>query len=172
MNKYETTNEDIDFLPSTLAFTIPLLKYYALNAIIIDARQGGLVLGEPHPKEGVEKIHLLELSARFEVLMLGLVPEPNMDEVFAIYRGSIEGGEYILSREAIEKYERRFDEINSDLSPSESLKQIPLTQYTKIINAYGDEHKYLLIKSNWAVVNKHATARNLAELELMNALVL
>lgn len=153
-------------------FNFDFFKGHLRNGKLIDARKGGLVLGKPHPEVGqshLNNIHVLFIRPNLELFLLDLLRD-NPEDLVA-YFGSIEGGEYILCAEAKRKYEQLFDEINADLTPSKPIQQITITNHTRIINAFDEGDNYLLVDSQFAIVNKHATARNLADLELMNALI-
>ena len=120
---------------------------------IIDAREGGLVLGRSH--------------AEGDICIL----KSNEDGKFFI-DGCLEGGEYLVNTLAAEKNKQRIEEINKYYVKNEvcALDNIRLSMKTRIINTHSEPSDKLIFfgGSPIFIVNKYATAKSYYELEALN----
>lgn len=127
--------------------------------VVVDGRGGGLLLGADHDDFGHVGIWVLMRED---------------DERLRLQEYSVEGGEYLLTVDATQKYTTRIHELNRY-----SLDEI--TQHTQKANPWAATRvvdvtvaspvfiRLLWVDSGQAVVNRKATFENLAELEKMNA---
>jgi hypothetical protein len=83
--------------------------------------------------------------------------------------GAMHGGEYLLSTEATHKHSTRLEEINAQKGDWTPLRGIGLTEATSVLNTnLVAGTASLWLQGNQFVVNRHATAKHLEELEQLN----
>lgn len=115
---------------------------------IIDGRAGGLVLGRPH-KNG----NVYTLAERDGEYICPL---------------SMEGGEYLINRDAYDANKKQIDEINTFKEFHET-PPIEITNLLRIINTHSEiNDKIVFIEYGQFIVNKNATSRYLNELQEIN----
>ncbi|MDM1366358.1 hypothetical protein HX017_15560 [Myroides marinus] len=123
------------------------------NEQFIDARKGGLLLGNFHFKGGVFFVY--RFPEGFRVM------------------GEAEGWEYFLNWEASNKYRPRIREINDyNRDQYGSFKEYNIPENISIIDARLNdfESKYILCdpRGGFAIINKFSTQKHLQELEELN----
>ncbi|MDR3630536.1 MAG: hypothetical protein P4L42_09375 [Desulfocapsaceae bacterium] len=121
------------------------------TGILVDGRKGGLVLGPSH-EEGF--IYLLQEGPSG---CYGVV-------------GTMEGGEYLLSRNAYRLFRRRIDAINAWRDPEARPENIAVSRKTRILNAFGPDCDGAIFVDSGGqfVVNRYATNRFYSEIEDLN----
>ncbi|MBW4443306.1 MAG: hypothetical protein KME10_19105 [Plectolyngbya sp. WJT66-NPBG17] len=122
-----------------------------MQGSLIDARPGGLILGREHDEDDIPML------------------APQAVGIFQLV-GYMQGGEYILNRDAAIEHKEKILEINSykdkDYTP---LRSIRLTDTTRILNTNASSGSTaLLVEHGQFVVNRAATARYYYELEELN----
>lgn len=123
-----------------------------LDGKIIDARQGGLVLGRD--------------TAEDDIPMIAAVA-PGVYQVL----GLMHGGEYILSRDAAAEHSERVNEINSYKAKDyEPLRNVVLSKVTRMFNTNHEPAGVvaLLIDHGQFIINRAGTAKFYQELENLN----
>jgi hypothetical protein len=119
------------------------------QGFIIDARHGGLLVGEDD-----DNIPVIQMQ-----------PDGTFQHV-----AWFQNMEYILNSYATHQYMDRLHEINADRDFDAALSEIKLSEKSSIINAHGiGQSKYVLIDSKGQfIVNREATAKYFYELETLN----
>ena len=119
-----------------------------INGWIVDARDGGLIVGRLH-----EEGHITMIEGT---------------EEFGVYAhvGFVEGGEFIMSTDATRLHRRRLEEINADKSPCEDA--IRVSTDSQIINARAEPHDKFIVIQRQFIINREATKRHFKELEDLN----
>ena len=131
--------------------TFDLLELFAAGHII-DVRAGGLVWGR-HDNE--DDIPMLMVVANGILQLCGVM----------------QGGEYIVNKEATAKYRTRLEEINSYKSSEKyvPIQSLNITDTTRIFNTNGIKGELLvLLDGGQFVINRAATMKYYAELEEIN----
>jgi hypothetical protein len=116
---------------------------------ILDARQGGLVIGRAGAEDDIPMYRHFGKGI-FEVV------------------GLMQGGEFIVSKFATEKHRERLEEINQEKGESPGNLTIKYSPVTSSINTNLPQWGGLWISYQF-VVNRFATAKWLDELEWLNA---
>ena len=118
---------------------------------IIDARAGGFVLGRDDNED--------------DITMISAVA-PGIFQVC----GLMQGGEYIINKEATSKHRERIEEINSyKNSEYVCINSITITNQTRVFNTNGIKGKLvILIEAGQFIINRAATAEHYFELEDLN----
>ncbi|TLG92979.1 hypothetical protein FEM54_06045 [Pseudomonas edaphica] len=119
-----------------------------INGWIVDGRDGGLIVGRRH-LEG-------------HILMFQPAGELGEFEQF----GFVEGGEYLMSKDATELHFDRLLEINSDKAPCDT--EIVYSADSQIINTRAEPHDKFLIVHSQFIINREATKRHFKELQELN----
>ena len=119
----------------------------------IDARRGGLVLGNSHDNGGV--IFLYQFPEGFRVF------------------GELEGYEYVLPREITQKNQKLIRKINNherDFDDRFEEYQIPNNIITIDARKNESQSKYILCDSRggFSIINKHSTKIHLKKLDELN----
>lgn len=121
---------------------------------IVDARNGGLVIGRKHNEGGIE-------------MLRQLYP----DNIYSSC-GVMEGGEYILCHEASLKHKERIDEINAYKLYGDGVDLFDVCKCNIILTKHEPCDKYLLTDHQGQfIVNKRSTSRFLRELDCINRLI-
>jgi hypothetical protein len=118
---------------------------------IIDARAGGLVVGRHDSEEDIPML----IGVGLGVLQIS---------------GMMQGGEYVVNREAASKHADRIQEINSYKNKQyKPVESIDITARTRIFNTNGLQGKLLIfLDSGQFIVNRAATIKYYLELEEIN----
>jgi hypothetical protein len=118
---------------------------------IIDVRPGGLVLGRHNNVDDIPMV---------------LIAAPGVIQVV----GMMQGGEYIVNREATAKHRAKIEEINSYKNPEYTrITSITISQKTRVFNTNGISGDLsVLIGGGQFVINRGATNKHLLELEEIN----
>lgn len=119
-----------------------------INGWIVDARDGGLIVGRCH-----EDGHILMLQG---TSTLGVFE----------HIGFVEGGEYIMGTDATEAHYDRLKEINEDNAPCD--KEISVSLDSQIINTRAEPHDKFLVIQKQYIININSTKRHFRELEDLN----
>ncbi|WP_223448475.1 hypothetical protein [Pseudomonas sp. BF-R-19] len=119
-----------------------------INGWIVDARDGGLIVGRSH-----EDGHI--------VMMQGTSTFGKFEQI-----GFVEGGEYIMSTDATEAHYDRLKEINEDNSPCGD--EISVSSDSQIINTRAEPHDKFLVIQRQYIININSTRRHFKELEDLN----
>lgn len=119
----------------------------------VDARRGGLVLGNSHDNGGV--FFLYQFPEGFRVF------------------GELEGYEYILPREITQENQELIGEINNhdrDFENSFEEYQVPKNIITIDARKNNSQSKYILCdtRGGFAIINKHSTKIYLQKLDELN----
>lgn len=119
----------------------------------IDARRGGLVLGNSHDYGGV--IFLYQFPEGFRVF------------------GELEGYEYILPREITQENQELIGEINNhdrDFQSNFEEYQVPENIITIDARKNNSQSKYILcdIRGGFSIINKYSTKIHLQKLDELN----
>ncbi|MCQ0168439.1 hypothetical protein DN388_15895 [Pseudomonas sp. S12(2018)] len=120
-----------------------------VNGWIVDARDGGLIVGRSH-----QNGHILMFQGT-----------PSLGEFEHI--GYVEGGEYIMSTGATESHMARLEEINRDNAPCDT--EVPISLDSQIINTRAEPHDKFLVIEKQFIINRNATKRHFVELEKLNS---
>jgi hypothetical protein len=125
---------------------------HARNAIVIDARKGGLIIGASHEDGGI--------------IMLREAYCGDRRVLFPV--GEMQGGEFLVNPGATEKYNGRLLEINS-FNEYFDAKDIALPGDYRV-STFKIEKGYAILISNFAqmVINRNATLCYLHELNELN----
>ena len=116
---------------------------------IMDARYGGLVLGRDDAEDDIP-MYVCRDGGVYHLV------------------GMMQGGEYIMSRAATEKYGRRLEELNSDKG-NVGDRSFSLTSSSSVINTnFMPRFGGLWILEPQFVINRYATMKHFQELERMN----
>lgn len=120
----------------------------------IDAKKGGLLLGNSHEFGGV--IIVYQYGNDFEVM------------------GEVEGWEFILNLESSVKYRKRIGDINNITRDCYGdFREFKPSASTKIIDARSKpfHNKYILCdyRGDFAIINKYSTQKHIEELNIINA---
>ena len=119
-----------------------------INGWIVDARDGGLIVGRSHEEGHIVMLQGTSTLGEFE------------------HMGFVEGGEYIMSTDATEAHYDRLKEINEDNGPCGD--EISVSSDSQIINTRAEPHdKFLIIQSQY-IININSTRRHFRELEDLN----
>jgi hypothetical protein len=119
---------------------------------IVDVRAGGLVLGRHHNDDDIP-MYLPVAEGLLQIC------------------GVMQGGEYVVNKEATEKHVARIQEINSykgdeEYKPSQSLS---MTDTTRVFNTNGIKGELsVLMEGGQFIVNRAATIKHYEELEQIN----
>lgn len=149
LNVCELCNEEL-----SPRITVPQLLVMVVTGLLIDVREGGLVLGRPGPEDDIPML---------------FAPVPGVLELCAL----MHGGEFILNTMASAKHTDRLLEINA-YKPEEytPLPSIPLTSTTRVFNTNGtkgpESNAAVLIQTGQFIVNRRATVKFYSELEEIN----
>lgn len=121
---------------------------------VVDGRAGGLVIGRSHSTGDIYMVWREE-DGSFTVTLVECC---------------LEGGEFIVNASAYLASQERINEINRFKEPQPELNQLELSPITKLLNTHAEPNdKLLWIERGQFIVNKHATAKHLKELEELNA---
>ena len=122
--------------------------------LVVDGRAGGLIVGRSH-STGDIYMAWQEDDGGFTV---------------SLAECCLEGGEYIVNASAYLASQERINEINQFKEPQPERNHLELSPITRIFNTHAEPNdKLLWIERGQFIVNKHATARHLKELEELNA---
>lgn len=127
------------------------IKNLVLNNEFIDARFGGLILGNSHIDGGINFV--FETPEGYRLM------------------GEIEGDEYILSNQATIDNQNRLMEINNrERDFNEKIIDSSLDKSIRIIDARINfrRSKYILLQPNISIINKYSTQKFIEELNLIN----
>ena len=125
------------------------------NKMIIDARDGGLVIGRSHNDGNVYMIRQLRDNSGYE------------------YCSNLEGGEYIICHKACRKYMKRIEEINSYKVHGDMVDLYDICNCDILLTKNEPVDKYLFIDFRGQfIVNKRATSKYLCEIDLINKLLI
>ena len=122
--------------------------------LIIDAKDGGLLLGPSHKEGGI--LFLFEYQDCFRVF------------------GEVEGYEYIVNKEQVMKYQSIIHDINKYYTPLEKFEEYLPDSNITIIDAkhpiYKNRSKFIILDVNggFSIINKYATQKYLNTLEKIN----
>ncbi|MBC3197022.1 MULTISPECIES: hypothetical protein [Pseudomonas] len=119
-----------------------------INGWIVDARDGGLIVGRTHEEGHILMFQGTDVLGEFE------------------HMGFVEGGEYIMSTDATAHHYSRLEEINSDKSPCDA--EIYVTASSQLINTRAEPHDKFLVIHKQFIINRNATKRHFDELERLN----
>jgi hypothetical protein len=132
-------------------YTAADLYFSFYEGHIIDARAGGFVLGRDNNED--------------DITMISAVA-PGIFQVC----GLMQGGEYIINREATSKHMERIEEINSYKSSEDVfINSITINNKTRVFNTNGIKgNLVMLIEAGQFIINRAATAEHYFELEDLN----
>ena len=122
--------------------------------LIVDARNGGLVIGRSHDEGNIYMIRQLYPEYRFE------------------FCSNLEGGEYIICYEAYVKYKQRIEEINAYKQYGDTVDLYDICKCNILLTQNEPFDKLLLIDHRGQfIVNKRATSKFLFEIDCINKLI-
>lgn len=137
----------------TESHAIPFGDFFAMleRGEVIQARAGGLVIGRTCEEDDIPMFRYAG-GGHFQLL------------------GLMQGGEFLMAAEATARHYDRLREINSEIGEWLPATNIPLSAATTVINTnHVNPSAYLWIQTGQFVINRHATAKHLVELEQLNA---
>lgn len=121
------------------------------EGMIVDARDGGLVIGRSHKDGNIYMIRQLFDSDNYEIF------------------AHMEGGEYIICHDAYIKYKDTIENINSFHGTEYNVDIEEVCKSPVLLTSAPFEDKYLFIDARGQfIVNKYATCLFLKELNLIN----
>lgn len=133
-------------------FTFEEIDKFNNDGALIDARQGGLIIGPSHDQGGV--YFLFEYVDGFRLF------------------GEVEGYEYIINKHSAEKYRQLLGILNKQKG---DFYEYPINESIMVIDAqtpnqnfYNSKFIILDVRGGFAIINKYATKTHLEELDFIN----